>query len=163
MILWIHLLLTVLISVTNFRIPDESSLRKGLFSCVCMLVEATDNLCLSLSSFLLRQYLFLPWEMFGVEQLVQLAYPWVRPTSFPHPALGVQVSRCCLASTFGGGGGSGEPESPPWQWPWPLQFQPRRPLLPTSRPCPPCNWEDGHCQGGDSKLQPLLPPPWGLG
>lgn len=49
--LWIHLLHTVLISVTNFRISDESSLRKGLFSCVCMLVEATDNLCLSLSSF----------------------------------------------------------------------------------------------------------------
>lgn len=38
--------------------------------------------------------------------------------------------------TGGGGGGGGDPESPPRQRP--PRSQPRRPLRPTSHPCPPC-------------------------
>lgn len=38
----------------------------------------------------------------------------------------------------GGGGGGGDPESPPRQRLRPPRSQPRRPLRPTSHPCPPC-------------------------
>lgn len=40
--------------------------------------------------------------------------------------------------TGGGGGGGSDPESPPQQRPRPPRSQPKRPLRPTSHPCPPC-------------------------
>lgn len=38
----------------------------------------------------------------------------------------------------GGGGGGSDPESPPQQRPRPPRSQSKRPLRPTSHPCPPC-------------------------